>query len=183
MRLMQLRRGAPVAALVVALAAILVAAGLAAAAGQSEIARIRQATVKYHDLDAALADGYAPFYVCTEQPGVGAMGQHYVNGDLVGDPAIDPLRPEVLVYAPKRDGSYRLVAVEYVTIRALWEGAFGAAAPEAFGRQLHLVPEGNRYGLPDFYEVHLWLWQGNPRGMFDDWNPNVSCLGQGDNGG
>jgi hypothetical protein len=43
-----------------------------------------------------------------------------------------------------------------------------------------MVPAGNRYGLPDFYELHAWIWKGNPRGVFDDWNPTVSCRGNGD---
>ena len=33
----------------------------------------------------------------------------------------------------------------------------------------------NRYGLPAFYELHLWLWKPNSEGMFDDWNPKVVC--------
>lgn len=177
------RGGNRLIALVIALSAVFVTAGLATADGQSAIAQVRQATAKYHDIDAAVADGYGPFYVCTEQPGIGAMGQHYVNGAFVEDPAIDPLRPEVLVYAPKRDGGYRLVALEYVTIAALWEAQFGSANPTVLGQDLHLVPEGNRYGLPDFYERHMWLWLGNPLGLFEDWNPNVSCLGEGDDGG
>jgi len=34
---------------------------------------------------------------------------------------------------------------------------------------------GNRYGLPPFYELHAWIWQNNPDGMFKDWNPSGSC--------
>ena len=37
------------------------------------------------------------------------------------------------------------------------------------------MPAGNRYGLPPFYELHAWAWKHNPRGLFDDWNPRVSC--------
>jgi hypothetical protein len=33
----------------------------------------------------------------------------------------------------------------------------------------------NRYGLPAFYELHVWAWKTNPSGMFADWNPRVSC--------
>ena len=47
----------------------------------------------------------------------------------------------------------------------------------AFGRQFELVKAGNRYGLPAFYELHAWIWEHNPRGMFEDWNPRVSCAG------
>ena len=164
---------------------LVMGSGVATAAGQADIAAVRAATAKYHDLDAALADGYIQFYVCTEQPGVGTMGQHYANlGLVVGDPAIDPLRPEVLVYEPRTDGDgYRLVAVEYVTIQALWAGANGTATPEVLGQALSAVGAGNRYGMPPFYQRHVWLWEPNPNGLFADWNPNTTCRGSGDQGG
>ena len=62
--------------------------GVANGAGQADVAQVRQATLKYRDVNAAIADGYVEFYKCTEQPGVGTMGQHYVKLPLVGDPAI-----------------------------------------------------------------------------------------------
>ena len=154
------------------------------AGGQADVAAVRRATLKYHDISAALADGYVLFYECTEQPGVGTMGQHFVNLPLVvEEPGIDPIRPEVLVYAPKRNGQWKLVAVEYVTLAPVWDAAFPGATPRVLGQDMLFREEGNRYGLPDFWERHAWIWQGNPRGLFDDWNPSISCLGSGDNGG
>jgi hypothetical protein len=151
-----------------------------AAAGQNQLAPVRAATAAFHDLGAAEDAGYGPFYVCTDQTGEGAMGQHYVNGALVGDGAIDPLRPEALVYEPKRSGSgYRLVGVEYVVFQADWDALHGSR-PSLFGREFALVEAGNRYGLPAFYELHAWIWRPNPSGIFNDWNPKVSCRGQGD---
>jgi hypothetical protein len=29
--------------------------------------------------------------------------------------------------------------------------------------------------LPDFYELHVWYAKANPSGLFNDWNPTVSC--------
>ena len=145
-----------------------------AAAGQSDLARVRYATAAFHDLGAAESAGYGPFYICTDEPGQGAMGQHYVNGALVGDPTIDPLAPEALVYQPKRGGGLRLVGVEYVVFQADWD-ALHASRPSLFGRQFALVEAGNRYGLPAFYQLHAWIWKPNPSGMFNDWNPRVSC--------
>lgn len=176
------RRLSGVIAAALGLTLALAGSGIAAG-GQADVAAVRQATVKYHDVNAALADGYVLFYECTEQPGVGTMGQHFVKLPLVLEPGIDPLRPEVLVYAPKRNGDWKFVAVEYVTLAPLWEEAFGSATPRVLGRDMEFREEGNRYGLPDFYELHAWIWQGNPRGLFDDWNPNITCLGTGDNGG
>ena len=47
--------------------------------------------------------------------------------------------------------------------------------PDCSARTFELVPAGNRYGLPAFYELHAWLFRSNPSGMFEDWNPRVSC--------
>jgi hypothetical protein len=183
-------RGSRVAAIALAFAIVPAFAGAALAKGGpgpngngANVAAVRQVTEKYHDVAAAIADGYIPFYRCTEQPGVGTMGQHYVKLSLVGDPAVDPLQPEALVYEPTRHGDLRLAAVEYVTMAADWHDAFGAGTPTVLGQDMLFRPAGNRYGLPDFYERHAWIWQGNPAGEFADWNPNVTCLGTGDNGG
>jgi hypothetical protein len=150
-------------------------AGVASAQSQASLAAVRQATLKYRDFNAALADGYAVFYRCTEQPGVGTMGQHLINFGLVGNDAVDPLHPEGLVYAPTRSGGWKLVAVEYVTFQA---------GVSVLGQRMNTVPATNRYGIPSqFYAKHAWIWQGNPDGVFADWNPSVTCLGNGDNGG
>jgi hypothetical protein len=158
----------------------LLAVATLAAPGQSEIAAVREATDQFHDLAAAEAAGYGPFYVCTDEEGVGTMGQHYVNLGLVLDPAIDPLRPEALVYEPRSGGGYKLVAIEYVAFQDAWHAAFGAEAPTVLGVDLKAVGDGNRYGLPPFYQRHLWLWAPNPLGMYEDWNPRVTCRGTGD---
>jgi hypothetical protein len=157
-----------------------VVAARSGAAARNQLQEVRQATDAFHNFDLALAAGYAEFYVCTDKTGTGGMGQHYVKGSLVEDPALDTLRPEVLVYEPRREGGFRLVAVEYVVLKDAWHAANGSRKPRLFGRTLKLVTAPNRYGLPDFYEIHAWIWKANPRGVFDDWNPKVSCLGKGD---
>ena len=80
------------------------------------LAQVRQATAKYHEAINALADGYLPTEHCVAVPGVGGMGYHYVNPTLVGDPSVDPLKPEVLLYAPKKNGGPKLVGVEYLVV-------------------------------------------------------------------
>lgn len=171
------RRGLVIAAAVAGLA--LAIGGTAVGASDGRIEAARQATARYHDLSVAESDGFARFYQCTDADGAGAMGQHFVNGARVGDPSLDERYPEVLVYAPTPGGGYRLVGVEYVVIAADWD-ALHADPPVLYGHTLKRVPAGNRYGLPDFYELHAWIWRPNPRGMFDDWNSKVSCLGNGD---
>lgn len=152
----------------------------AAGAAEQTLADLRVATARYHDVDAALADGYGVFtdaagIACIEQPGVGAMGIHHANGALFADPAVNAATPEVLVYEPEPNGRLRLVAVEYVVVQAAWEAAGNAAPPALFGQRFTLIPAGNRYGLPPFYELHAWVWKHNPSGTFSDWNPLVSC--------
>jgi len=162
----------------------LTAGALAGAVGASgradELAAVRNATARFHSLPKAFSAGYGLFYVCTDEAGLGAMGQHYVNGDLVGDAVLDPARPEAIMFEPKPGGGSRLVGVEWVVFQSAWEGAGNTGVPSLFGRSLKLVPEGNRYGIPAFYQIHAWIWKPNPAGTYEDWNPRVSCRGQGD---
>jgi hypothetical protein len=137
------------------------------------LAGVRAATAPFRRVATAEAAGYGSFYVCTDEPGIGAMGQHYVNGALVADPAIDARHPEAMVYAPTARG-LRLAAVEYIVMQADWD-ALHAAPPRLFGHDFGLVTTPNRYGLPAFYELHAWVWKWNPLGMFYEWNPRVHC--------
>jgi hypothetical protein len=168
--------------LVGGLAALVVAGSVAwAGGGQSALAAARQATAKFHNIEAAKAAGYGEFYICTDNESLGAaMGQHYANINLVLDPAIDPLKPEVLVYEPKPNGELKLVAVEYVVFQDLWHDAYGPGTPSVLGIDLKPVGAQNRYGLPAFFQRHVWLWKPNPLGMYEDWNSRVSCRGNGD---
>jgi hypothetical protein len=139
---------------------------------------LRQATAPFHDLANAGAAEYGLFtdaagLACiADTGGRGAMGVHYVNGALVGDGVVDPLHPEALLYTETDEGM-RLTGVEYVVFVDAW-GA-DRRPPELFGHEFHRVPEGNRYGIPAFYELHVWLWYDNPSGTFEDWNPRVHC--------
>lgn len=162
---------------VVAVAIGVSTSATAAFAHQSTLSVARAGTAPYHDVNAAT--GYAQFadkdgIACIDNPGVGGMGVHYVNLAGVVDPTVDAAAPEALVYQPQPDGRRRLVAVEYIVFRAAWD-ATHASPPSLFGREFELLASPNRYGLPPFYELHAWIWKHNPRGMFDDWNPLVSC--------
>jgi hypothetical protein len=166
----------------IALATVAVAI-LAPAAGATAkpagLSTVRAATAGYHNLDAALEAGYARFVdaqgiACIDQPGEGGMGIHYVNGALVEDAGIDAATPEALVYEPRRNGRLRLVATEYIVFQDTWD-ATHSSPPSLFGRDFESVGSPNRYGIPPFYELHAWVWKHNPSGMFNDWNPRVSC--------
>ena len=130
------RRLLLVVVMLVALAAI---GGTAmVAAGQDQLARVRASTDTFHSLAVAQDAGYGEFYMCTDHVTDGTMGQHYVNLDLVLDPAINALTPEALVYEPRINGGYRLVGVEYVVFQADWDALHGAP-PSLFGRTFALT--------------------------------------------
>jgi hypothetical protein len=173
------RRFAILAVTIAALTVMGFGLALGANAKADEQSTVRAVTARFNSVDQAEKAGYVPFYVCAEQPGVGTMGQHYVNFTLVGNPAIDPLQPEALVYEPRADGTLKLVALEWVRV-----GPQEATAPTVLGHDLLYRTAPNRYGIePGFYERHYWLYKSNPLGAFEDWNPTVSCRGTGDNGG
>lgn len=104
----------------------------------------------------------------------GAMGFRHINDDLVGDTKLDPAAPEVLVYEETADGNLELVAVEYVVIAEDWD-AEHRAPWMLFEQELMLVDEPNRYELPPFYALHVWLWKDNPSGLYASFNPEVTC--------
>jgi hypothetical protein len=136
---------------------------------------VRTATAPYTDVTAAEAAGHGMFLGCVSGAQEGAMGVHYPNGNLVGDGLIDATQPEVLVYEVK-NGRYNLVAVEYLVLADDWN-ANNDAPPVLMGQVFNYVGSPNRYGMPAFYELHVWAWKTNPNGVFADWNPNVSCEG------
>lgn len=144
--------------------------------GATAVKVVREATRPFLDVHAAEAAGYAPFLGCVSGPQYGAMGVHYVNGDLVADGLVDAARPEALTYEP-RDGRLRLLGVEYIVMAEQWHAA-NAAPPVLLGQVFHYTGSPNRYGLPPFYSLHVWAWRDNPHGTFVDWHPRVSCEGQ-----
>lgn len=153
-----------------------------------QLAEVRQATAKYHDVSVAEADGFEPVSPCIEEPGLGGMGVHYLNHDRLDDP-VDPLKPELLLYVPDGDGGLELVGVEYF-VPALVEvdgqlqpwfdeeppaQGFVTEAPELFGVTFDGPMPGHGPGEPWHFDLHVWLWQANPDGVFETWNRNVSC--------
>jgi hypothetical protein len=146
----------------------------------NDAALARQGTAAYHDASVITqnSDWFQLFDVqnisCIDNP-AGGMGIHFVNGARVGDPTENAAAPEAVIYEPTKNGGLRLVAVEYVVTKQAWEDAGNTAAPRLYNRDFELVLAGNRYGLPDFYELHAWLWKHNPSGFNEDWNPNVTC--------
>lgn len=130
---------------------------------KKQLARLRAATAKYHDVEEAVVDGYVPFGECVALPSGPAMGIHYVNMQKVLDGQVSVTEPEVLVYIPESDGSVRLVAAEYMVPQAMV-----TERPELYGQHFHQGPM-------ETWTLHAWVWRNNPDGMFADFNPKLSC--------
>jgi hypothetical protein len=168
--------GAGVAVIVAVAAVALVALPGRAQAEPEVFAQMRQATAPYLSLEPALADGYGELLHCLSDPQAGAMGYHYVNGALVGDDQLDVLRPEALVYQRLPSGELQLGALEYIIFYDVWHAdPSRTTPPELLGQTFELKTSLVEYGVPPFYELHVWLWEQNPSGVFADWNPRVSC--------
>lgn len=139
------------------------------------IAQMRQATAKYHDIDRARADGYVDDgFGCVSDPVEGGMGWHLIRDDLHADPAIDPLKPELLIYEPQKDGKMKFVAVEYEVYQDDWHNAGNPNPPSLLGKEFEALVFD---GIPPVYGLHVWLWAENPSGILNDWNPKVRCPG------
>ena len=129
------------------------------AATQQELASARRATAKYHDLAQAEADGYVniDLYEAGE-------GFHWVKFSLIDD-VFDPAQPEILLYAPvPGETRLQLVAVEYVM-------PLSEPLPSGFtGSADKWRQDIEEFGL---WELTVWIWEHNPKGIFSYLNPRV----------
>jgi hypothetical protein len=162
-------------------ALLLAVTGSAAAGTAGQVSAAKAATKGFTHPAAAQASGYgllkdAKGIACIAMKGMGGMGVHYANGSLV-DSKIQVRHPEALVYRFTNNGHLRLAALEYLVLRKDWRAANGAGAPrpELFGHRFNFTPAGNRFGLPAYFSLHAWLWDKNPAGKYQMWNPTVHC--------
>jgi hypothetical protein len=140
------------------------------------VERVRNATLRFTDVRRAVDAGYGQFLGCVSGPQEGAMGVHFVNGALVADGELDADQPEALIYEPT-NGDFVLVGVEFIVVADAWH-AHHPLPPVLEGQAFQYNGSPNRYGLPPFYELHVWSARDNPHGTFVDWNTRVSCAGR-----
>ena len=184
-------------------AALLLGDAASAATGgdlATDLARIRQATSRFRDINVALSEGYVippPAHcVSAEDEGepkqLGGMGVHVIRPDLLGITGVTPrvtgvgtntdfAQPSVLVYEPQPSGRYELVAVENLIFAQAWHAAGNLKRPEFHGNQYYyiidnpLTPIDEAHAFEPHYELHIWLYRDNPSGMFMPFNPRVKC--------
>ena len=141
-----------------------------ASAEQYDVGEVRESVGAFHNIPLAEAGGYAllpGLDGCFDNPGVGGMGIHWINTTLLNNMVLDPNQPQAMVYARGADGALRLVAVEYIIPAAPWD-ATHSGVPRLAGMKLHLETD---LGV---YVLHAWIWEHNPAGFFQDWNPRIS---------
>lgn len=155
------------------------AAQASAEQGGQHISDLRNATARYQSLAEAEADGFGIVtdtagISCIDHADLGGMGTHYVLVPRLLDGEIELLEPEILLY-DRTASPARFIGVEYVVLASDWHATHAKQPPKLFGKKFTFVPAGNRYGLPAFYEQHVWLGADNPAGLLKDYNPDVSC--------
>ncbi len=147
-----------------------------------QLAKTKTALDKYQSVDTAKADGYVAASPCESTPTNpaqtsygGGMGIHYVNQALLKPGPIDPAKPPILVYAPTAGGGLQLVAAEYFKPDADQNVRTDDDRPSLFGRAFDGPMQGHAPGMPIHFDLHVWLWQHNPSGIFASYNPDVTC--------
>ncbi len=174
--------------LVLASAAAQIAAPVALQAQQiqpgmsADVQAARSALAKYSDPLVAIRDGYLSTLACidfpkgaTDGPVVyppGAMGVHFLNAANIG-PNLDPAKPQVLIYEPVGD-KLVLTAAEWL----MPVEVAGGVVPSIFGQTLNGPMDGHEPIMPAtlrHYDLHVWMWKNNPRGMFVSTNSAVKC--------
>jgi hypothetical protein len=140
------------------------------------VQHVRNATQQYLDVNNAIAAGYAPLYGCVSGSDHGAMGVHYLNGNLING-TINVAQPQALIYEPQPNGKLKLVGVEFITLASTWLQN-NTAPPVLEGQVFLYVDSPNRYNVPAFFELHVWAWRNNPKGHFVDWNDHVTCANE-----
>jgi hypothetical protein len=133
-----------------------------------QIKQAKRATARFKDVAKAEAAGYTSTGECVTSP-AGAMGIHYINGALLADPKLDHRKPDVLLYEPQADGTLRLVGIEYFVLDTGQE-----TAPRILGRSFQ-GPMTHGGTAPSHYDLHVWTVERNPHGLFEQYNPRVSC--------
>jgi hypothetical protein len=142
--------------------------------------RVYNATKQFANINSIMGSNspWVQATQCVAGPEFGAMGVHFIVPERVfEDPKVYAEAPEALIYEPLGHNQWQLVGVEFIVLKNLWEAQKPKpdGPPTLEGHQMNYVGKPNRYGLDEFYELHVWAFEQNPVGSFADWNTRVSC--------
>jgi hypothetical protein len=146
----------------------------------------------FQNVAYATANGYVRASACEAHPALGTMGHHYVNPRLLGITApvngrvngtgtytgVEP--PAILLYLPDGQGGLRLVGIELLVFAAAWDAA-NKQPPKYRGREYNYMADNpttahdEAHGFMPHYDLHIWLFENNPSGLYAQWNPAISC--------
>jgi hypothetical protein len=146
----------------------------------------------YKDVSYARSHGYIQGSACESHPTLGTMGHHYVSPRLLGLTApingrvngtgtytgVEP--PGILLYIPDGQGGLRLAGIELLVFAAAWDAA-NSHPPMYRGRAFNYMADDpntqqdEAHGFMPHYDLHIWLFDHNPSGLYAQWNPAISC--------
>ena len=146
---------------------------------QNDLVKIvRTATERFkHVTDPSqVGDPYALVFGCVSGGDFGAMGMHFLRGDILHDGDVNASEPEILLFEPTHNGGIRITGADFIVFKSEWDYKHKSEGPPSLNGQLfHLFDAPNRFGLDAFYTLHVWARKENPNGTFTNWNPTVSC--------
>ena len=120
------------------------------------------------------------------------MGYHYVNPRLLGLTAPVNGRvngtgtytgtnpPAILLYVPDGQGGLKLAGIELLVFAEAWQ-AENKQPPKYRGREYNYMaddpstPQDEAHNFMPHYDLHIWLFENNPSGLYAQWNPALSC--------
>ena len=175
-----------------ALLASLVSAEVPRTQPDQALQQLKRQLEPYRSITFAQSQGYAQRSACEAHPTLGTMGFHYVRGDLLGLTApvngkvngtgtyIGAQPPGILLYIPDGQGGLRLVGIELLVFAAAWDAA-NSHPPMYRGRKFNYMADNpntaqdEAHGFMPHYDLHIWLFENNPSGLYAQWNPAISC--------
>lgn len=131
------------------------------------IQEVRNATAAFTSINAAMNAGWNnDLSGCVEHPVLGGMGHHYARMEFM-DGRVNHLEPQVLLYAMNENEQMEFLGVEYIVPFGIIPA--DADPPVLFFHEFHA---NHHLGI---WALHVWTEKENTNGMFEDWNPAVSC--------
>jgi hypothetical protein len=152
-----------------------------------ELEPVRESLARFIDYNAAEGEVYVAIgcvdYGVDNGAGKSYAGQDVaqvmVNYTLATTEKVDPMHPSSLIYARTPTGPLRLAGAIYTVPYKK-----GMERPKLFGQEFTgpVIIDGEtplQHVNLDEYELMVWLWQENPRGVFARTNPDLPCVSDG----